>query len=154
MASTSANVETFVVEANVAPVVGETKKKSRVAKPKVDAPKSVPDVVAESLSTEGTIEFLMSSITHLQRRANEKDNEMEHLKARVAYLEEKLEASSKVNTKETKEPKEAKEKKTREPTAYNIFMKSKLIELKETHKELSNIDRMKLAAEAWTESKK
>lgn len=53
-----------------------------------------------------------------------------------------------------KKEKEEKEKKPRAPTAYNLFMKEKMHELKETHPTLSNIERMKMAAEAWTESKK
>lgn len=54
-----------------------------------------------------------------------------------------------------KPEKEAKaEKKPRAPTAYNIFMKTKMVELKEQQPEMSNIDRMKMAAEAWSESKK
>lgn len=40
-------------------------------------------------------------------------------------------------------------KETRVPTAYNIFMKETMFELKVTHPQLSNIERMKMAVEAW-----
>jgi hypothetical protein len=45
------------------------------------------------------------------------------------------------------------EKKTRAPTAYNVFMKDKMLELKNTHPDVTNIERMRMAAAAWTESK-
>jgi hypothetical protein len=45
------------------------------------------------------------------------------------------------------------EKKTRAPTAYNVFMKEKMSELKTTHPDVTNIERMRLAAAAWSEIK-
>jgi hypothetical protein len=84
---------------------------------------------------------------------------VEELSERLRIVEEKLVAREEADksedskvTKKEKEPKE--EKKHRAPTAYNIFMKNKMNELKETNPELNNVDRMKKAAEAWSESKK
>lgn len=77
------------------------------------------------------------------------------LTARVSTLEatvEKLKTGGEATVEKPK--KEEKEKKPRAPTAYNNFMKEKMLELKESHPSLTNIERMKMAAEAWTESKK
>lgn len=40
-------------------------------------------------------------------------------------------------------------RKPRQPTAYNLFMKEKLLELSQTHPSLKNKDRMKMASDLW-----
>lgn len=83
---------------------------------------------------------------------------IEELKTRIIALEDTVttlkSAASNVSNAPSKSSKPAEEKKPRAPTAYNLFMKEKMSELKEQHPEMSNIDRMKMAAEAWSESKK
>lgn len=135
---------TSVVEETVVEVV---KKGKRAAK---NTDKSVP-VASTSTSvvekTDKTEEFdLLKKL-------------VEDLSERVRILEEKIESREQIEkeepvkvSKKDKEPKE--EKKPRAPTAYNIFMKNKMNELKETNPELNNVERMKKAAEAWSESKK
>ncbi len=80
------------------------------------------------------------------------------LTSRVEALEaalEKVQTQTPSGGSVTEKPKkEEKEKKPRAPTAYNNFMKEKMHELKESHPDLSNIERMSMAAKAWTESKK
>jgi outer membrane murein-binding lipoprotein Lpp len=76
------------------------------------------------------------------------------LTARVQTLEATVEKLKTGGDATEKPKKEEKEKKPRAPTAYNNFMKEKMHELKESHPALTNIERMKMAAEAWTESKK
>lgn len=49
---------------------------------------------------------------------------------------------------------EAKEKKKREPTAYNLFIKSKMAEIKETNPEIKGKELMRAAVEAWNAEKK
>jgi len=46
-----------------------------------------------------------------------------------------------------------KTKTTKEPTAYNIYMKDKMNELKQTHPDMNAKDLMKMAASSWTEHK-
>lgn len=166
MANTTENVN--VVDAQTENVEKLPKKKGfnkSVKKVSADtaSTSSAPPLTATELGldNDSILDFLSKNVLALQKRMNEQDNVIEHLQARVASLEEELSKAASTSggkkdkkLKKLKELKELKEKKTREPTAYNIFMKTKLTELKETHKDLSNIERMKLAAEAWTESKK
>jgi hypothetical protein len=44
-------------------------------------------------------------------------------------------------------------KKTRKPTAYNIYVKETVIQLQETHKDLSPKERFKLAIKMWSDNK-
>jgi hypothetical protein len=41
-------------------------------------------------------------------------------------------------------------RKPRQPTEYNLFMKEKLKELSQTHPQLKNKDRMKMASDQWS----
>ena len=75
------------------------------------------------------------------------------LTTKVAELEAHVSEHPSVKGESSKPKKEEKEKKPRAPTAYNLFMKEKMKELKETQPELNNIERMKIGAEAWTASK-
>ena len=52
-----------------------------------------------------------------------------------------------------KDAKKNKEKKTRNPTAYNIFVKETVIKLTETHSHLTPKERFKLAIAMWSENK-
>lgn len=82
---------------------------------------------------------------------------VEQLTKRVEELETRVsELEGKPTDPPTKQKvvKSTEEKKPRAPTAYNLFMKEKMTELKESHPTLTNIERMKMAAEAWSESKK
>jgi hypothetical protein len=82
---------------------------------------------------------------------------VEQLTKRVDELESRLSELEGKPTEPQTKPKVVKnneEKKPRAPTAYNLFMKEKMTELKESHPTLTNIERMKMAAEAWSESKK
>lgn len=87
-------------------------------------------------------------------------NQLSELVNRLAILEKEVKELKQQQGVSSSQPtqiitkKEEKEKKTRVPTAYNNFMKTKMLELKETHPNLTNIERMKMAAEAWSESKK
>ena len=123
-------------------VIVEAKKKGGKAKAKapVEASTSL-NVDVEELTLEVKVEKLTELVNTLVQR--------------IEVLESKLKeptSPSKPSGKKEKEPKE--EKKPRAPSAYNLFMKEKMGELKESHPDLNNIERMKMAAEAWSESKK
>tara|TARA_B110001450_G_scaffold1732_1_gene1989 strand:+ start:7953 stop:8171 length:219 start_codon:yes stop_codon:yes gene_type:complete len=65
-----------------------------------------------------------------------------------------MEARLEILEKEIKELKmgksvEKKEKKTRAPSAYNIFMKAELANVKATHPDMSHKERFKLAASRY-----
>lgn len=120
--------------------VADNKKKGGKAKAKA------PIEASTSIEAEGTtLEQKVEQLTEL----------VNTLVKRIEVLESKSEeqpSTSKPSGKKEKEPKE--DKKPRAPSAYNLFMKEKMGELKETHPDLNNIERMKVAAEAWSESKK
>jgi YABBY protein len=130
MASTSQVVDT-VVEKKV--------KKGKAAK--VDTVKE--DVVASTSAVVSTEDQMANLV-----------NQLSLLMKRVEVLESELHEAKGSQKDASKPKKEEKEKKTRAPTAYNLFMKEKMLELKESHPSLTNIERMKMAAEAWSESKK
>lgn len=102
-------------------------------------------VAVEEPTTQTT-----SEVAALQALVATLITRVEALEATVETLQSKGGSSSVVE----KPKKEEKEKKPRAPTAYNNFMKEKMHELKESHPDLSNIERMSMAAKAWTESKK
>lgn len=144
MASTSNTVEQTVEEV----VVVETKpvaKKSKATKTKsVTSPKEEPtSTVATETQVQPSENTDVSALTE----------RVKLLEASVAQLMAEVKELTNV-ARDSKPKKEKEEKKPRPPTAYNIFMKNKMVELKESQPTLNNIDRMKLAAEAWTESKK
>jgi hypothetical protein len=99
------------------------------------------DVTVDCVTVDEKVEKLTELVNSLVKR--------------IEVLETKCVAdvttSAKSSNKKDKEPKE--DKKPRAPSAYNLFMKEKMGELKETHPELNNIERMKMAAEAWSQSK-
>lgn len=97
-------------------------------------------------SSNDDVSTLRTLVENLTKRIDE-------LETRVRELEGKNTDTKETPTKQ-KPTKSNEEKKPRAPTAYNLFMKEKMTELKETHPTLTNIERMKMAAEAWTESKK
>lgn len=92
------------------------------------------------------------SVSALKLLVEELTNRVQQLETRVSELEGKNTEAPVV--KQQKVAKNTEEKKPRAPTAYNLFMKEKMTELKESHPTLTNIERMKMAAEAWSESKK
>lgn len=55
--------------------------------------------------------------------------------------------------KKNKNTKDNKEKKTRNPTAYNIYVKETVVKLQESHKDLTPKERFKLAISMWSENK-
>jgi hypothetical protein len=99
-----------------------------------------------SSSSNDDVSSLKTLVEALSKR-------IEELETRVSELEGKNSEIKETPTKQ-KPAKSNEEKKPRAPTAYNLFMKEKMTELKDTHPALTNIERMKMAAEAWTESKK
>lgn len=137
MASTSDNV---VIDNTV--VVEKKTKKGKT--PKVEVPVAQATSSVE-LKKDEQVNTLVQQLSDLVKRMELLENEVKELKQQSAGSSQ---------TKQTTIKKEEKEKKTRAPTAYNNFMKEKMLELKETHPNLTNIERMKMAAEAWTESKK
>lgn len=141
MASTSSD---NVVDNTV--VVEKKTKKGKTSK--VEVKGEVPVVEASTSKTEVSkdeqIDNLLSQLSQLVKRVELLENEVKELK----------QGSSTSKSMQTPIKKEEKEKKTRAPTAYNLFMKEKMLELKDTHSNLTNIERMKMAAEAWSESKK
>lgn len=143
MASTSSD---NVVDNTV--VVEKKTKKGKTSK--VEVKGEVPVVEASTSKTEVSkdeqIDNLLSQLSQLVKRVELLENEVKELKQE--------QSSSASKSMQTPIKKEEKEKKTRAPTAYNLFMKEKMLELKDTHSNLTNIERMKMAAEAWSESKK
>lgn len=147
MASSSNAVQQSVAEAvevqETQTTVVATGKKTKASKPKTVAAK-VDAVESTDNPQHDEVSSLRVEITALTER--------------VKALEEALAAvtlkTQSTEQTDAKVKKDKEEKKPRPPTAYNIFMKAKMVELKESHPTLNNIDRMKLAAEAWTESKK
>lgn len=108
--------------------------------------KSTKKQTAGASTSDETVSALKLLVEELSKR-------VEELETRVSQLEGKTEVETPVKSK-TKAEKSTEEKKPRAPTAYNLFMKEKMTELKDTHPTLTNIERMKMAAEAWSESKK
>jgi hypothetical protein len=140
MASTSTN--NVVVENTV--VVEKKSKKGKT--PKVEVPVVEASTSKVVVSQEEQINNLVTQLAQLVKKVELLENEVKELKQQ--------QGAGSSETKQTVIKKEEKEKKTRAPTAYNLFMKERMLELKETHSSLTNIERMKMAAEAWSESKK
>jgi hypothetical protein len=92
--------------------------------------------------------FILDEISELRKLINDTNELNIALYKKLDILDKRINQLDNQNVEQIK-----KVKKKREPTAYNIFMKTKLIELKESHPSLSNIERMKMAAEAWDTSK-
>lgn len=139
MASSSVD---SVVENTV--VVEKKTKKGKT--PKVEVPVVEASSSKVDVNQNEQIINLVNQLSELVKKVELLENEVKELKQQQS-----------AGSSQTKQPvvkKEEKEKKTRAPTAYNNFMKEKMLELKETHPSLSNIERMKMAAEAWSESKK
>lgn len=130
---------------NTVAVAVEAKKKGKTVAKKAQAEASTSvttDVNVEVLSLEDKVEKLTELVNSLVKR-------IEVLETNNTVSAETT--NVKASNKKDKEPKE--EKKPRAPSAYNLFMKEKMGELKDTHKELNNIERMKMAAEMWSSSK-
>lgn len=96
---------------------------------------------------------LYEKLDLLNQKIDKLDNEKKVDKLKQVSLFEKLEILSNKLDEQNKIDEAKKTKKPRAPTAYNIFMKQKMVELMETHPHLTNIERMKMAAEAWIEKK-
>jgi uncharacterized protein (UPF0335 family) len=124
---------------NAVVVVEKKAKKGKASK--IEVP------VVEASSSSSNVEVnLTNQLSELVKRLELLENEVKELKQ-----QQSIDVSQ---PKQIMVKKEEKEKKTRAPTAYNLFMKEKMLELKETHSNLTNIERMKMAAEAWSENKK
>lgn len=89
----------------------------------------------------------VESISKNRVETNKKDTEIEPLEINILEPSEDVKKDAKKNNKNNKE------KKTRNPTAYNIFVKETVIKLQETHKYLSPKERFKLAISMWSENK-
>lgn len=59
----------------------------------------------------------------------------------------------KKDARKNKKTKDNEETRTRNPTAYNIFVKETVIKLQDTHKHLTPKERFKLAIAMWNENK-
>lgn len=93
-----------------------------------------------------------TEVTSLKTLVEELTKRIEELETTVSTLKSAAVAVS-VTTRKSDVSVTKTEKKQRAPTAYNVFMKEKMSELKTTHPDVTNIERMRLAAAAWTESK-
>jgi hypothetical protein len=130
---------------NTVSVAIEAKKKGKTVSKKAQAEASTSvtaDVNVEVVSLEDKVEKLTELVNSLVKR-------IEVLETNKTVSVET--PNVKGSNKKDKEPKD--EKKPRAPSAYNLFMKEKMGELKDTHPELNNIERMKMAAEMWSSSK-
>lgn len=76
------------------------------------------------------------------------DKKIEDLEKKVAVLEEKCKTID--NLPKSKEKKQST---PRKPTAFNIYMKKKIKELKTANPELKHSDAFKDAAKLWSEEK-
>lgn len=98
---------------------------------------------------------ISQNVASLKVLVEELTKRVQELETRVSEFENGNKISNEAQpTKQKAGKANNEEKKPRAPTAYNLFMKEKMTELKESHPSLTNIERMKMAAEAWTESKK
>jgi hypothetical protein len=126
-----------------ASVAVEAKKKGKVVSKKAQmATEASTSEVVETLTLEEKVETLTELVNSLVKRIEVLESSAKD----VAPV-----TNSKGVGKKDKEPKE--DKKPRAPSAYNLFMKEKMGELKESHPDLNNIERMKMAAEMWSASK-
>lgn len=124
-------------------VTVEAKKKGKAVPKKAQvATEASTSVVDENLTLEDKVEKLTELVNSLVKRIET----LESSATDVAPV-----TNSKGVGKKDKEPKE--DKKPRAPSAYNLFMKEKMGELKDSHPDLNNIERMKMAAEMWSASK-
>jgi hypothetical protein len=113
--------------------------------------KSVPVVVVEETPTVEN-SHTTTEVDSLKTLVEELTKRLEELETTVSTLKSTQLAQS-VSTRKTDTSPAKPEKKTRAPTAYNVFMKEKMSELKTTHPDVTNIERMRLAAAAWSEIK-
>lgn len=106
------------------------------------------------IDVEEEVSVKSQSTSNLENKVEQLTDLVNTLLKRIEVLESKIveQPTTKTTSKKEKEPKE--DKKPRAPSAYNIYMKEKMAELKETHPDLNNIERMKMAAEEWSKSKK
>jgi len=95
---------------------------------------------------KATIEALKE---HLSQKLSE-DYDQEFVDAVTTLLDEYTTNLPKTTSAM---PKEAKEKKTRAPTAYNIFLKEKMAEIKASGTELKGKELMMAAVEEWNKHK-
>ena len=106
------------------------------------------------IDVEEEVSVKSQPTSNLEDKVEQLTDLVNTLLKRIEVLESKIveQPTTKTTSKKEKEPKE--DKKPRAPSAYNIYMKEKMAELKETHPDLNNIERMKMAAEEWSKSKK
>jgi hypothetical protein len=142
MANTSTVVDIESSE-NVIEVTIPAKKSKGKAKASLPSTSETNVVVPEVIDEFSALKKVVEALT---KRVEELETSLK------AVQDAKPTLATTGTSKSVKKDKE--EKKQRAPTAYNIFMKTKMVELKESHPELNNIERMKMAAEAWSESKK
>jgi uncharacterized membrane protein len=137
-----------------------TKKSTKAANKKVkEEPTTSTYQEDVEVNVEEEVSVKSQTTVNLETKVEQLTDLVNTLLKRIEILENKIveqpTTSTKTTSKKEKEPKEPKEdKKPRAPSAYNIYMKEKMAELKETHPDLNNIERMKMAAEEWSKSKK
>jgi Ni,Fe-hydrogenase III large subunit len=125
-----------------------------VPKAQVSKGKAPKKQTAGSSNTSTTNDEISQNVASLKVLVEELTKRVQELETRVSELETGNKSSNEVQpTKQKAGKANNEEKKPRAPTAYNLFMKEKMTELKESHPSLTNIERMKMAAEAWSQSK-
>lgn len=118
-------------------VTVEAKKKAKAAPKKAQAAAVEAEASTSNLTLEDKVEKLTELVNSLVKR--------------IEVLESNATDVAPVTNNKGKKDKE--DKKPRAPSAYNLFMKEKMGELKDSHPDLNNIERMKMAAESWSASK-
>jgi hypothetical protein len=93
------------------------------------------------------------SVEPISPKTDKLETEINKVEPLMINILEPSEDVKKDARKTNNKPKDGKEKKTRNPTAYNIFVKETVIKLTETHKHLTPKERFKLAISMWSENK-
>ena len=107
--------------------------------------------VYESNAEEVSLSEMKKKLTEIYKKHAE-PSEKKEKKAKKEKKDDGEEKKAKKVAKK-KDDGEKEEKKKREPTAYNLFMREKMAELKED-KDMTGKDKMKKIAEMWSEREK
>jgi hypothetical protein len=108
--------------------------------------------VYESNTEEVSLSEMKKKLTEIYKKHAE-PSEKKEKKAKKEKKEDDGEEKKAKKVAKKKDDGEKEEKKKREPTAYNLFMREKMAELKED-KDTSGKDKMKKIAEMWSERAK
>lgn len=135
---------------------------------------SIDDIMRVATQMRATVEALRKQEDKLQKKLDKEAERKERQRIREEEKFERRMKKQEVTTFEQEEqepresvgsndappkkragrpPKEKKERKPRAPTAYNLFLKDKLIELAIKFPDMDTRDRMKQAGEEWRRKK-